>query len=65
MNSLDSGHFAKDPLNLKTTQIVERLIRKSQIYKANVTHAKNAGQGKKFNLLENIFGIDYLQEWES
>ena len=60
LQSLDSGHFNKDPKMLRNTHILERLIRKTQNYKANVTHAKNSRQGDTFNILENIFGMDYL-----
>ena len=60
VDNLDSGHFKKDPAPLKETQILERLIRRTQTYKSNVTHAINSNSGETFNLLENIFSIDYL-----
>ena len=61
-----SGHFIKDPCVLKCTEITERLIRRNQAYKVNLAHAKfyTHDKNKKYNLLENIFSIDYLQPWD-
>ena len=65
LHSLDCGHFKKDPVVLKQTHILERLIRRSQNYKANLAHAVHTGKSSaEFNLLENIFSIDYLQPWD-
>ena len=64
LNNIDCGHANKDPVVLKETQILERLIRRCQKYKSNLTHAINSKSGAEFNILENIFSIDYLQPWD-
>ena len=55
----DDGHVNFDPMVLKPTDTLERLIRMNQRYKVNVTHALNTGLHDK-RPLEYIFSIDYL-----
>ena len=62
MYKLDSGHFFDHPKSLQPRDVLERLIRKNQAYKTGVLHALNL-QDEKFELLNVINGVDFLQHW--
>ena len=62
---LDSPHLFFEPSSLKTQDVLERLIRQNQSYKAGLQHALNIEKGdsdirNRFNLLYKINRIDYL-----
>ena len=57
---LDSKHLLVDMKSLETRDVLERLIRRSQNYKTNLSHAMNTNN-PKFDLLQLINGVDYDQ----
>ena len=62
LSTRDHSHAGVDPLVLRQTDTLERLIRMNQRYKVNVTHALNTGVVDRMPL-EYIYTIDYLQPW--
>ena len=62
LSTRDHSHAGVDPLVLRQTDTLERLIRMNQRYKVNVTHALNTGVVDRMPL-EYIYTIDYLQSY--
>ena len=66
---VDSGNFNSPHMlchleNLDGPDVMTRLVRANRMYKTSLQHAINTGN-TKFNLLEMINKIDYLQPWDS